>query len=444
MLFSRRKLRLIIIPLLIEQALAVTIGMADSIMVASAGESAVSGVSLVDTVNLLLFYLFSALAGGGSVVISQLIGQKNVDRAKEASKQLVYLVFAVSLSLAIFTLLFRVSLLKLIFGSVSAEVMENAKIYFLFTAISYPFLGIYHAGASVYRAMGNTKISMTSSIIMNLLNIFGNAMLIYGFKMGAMGAGIATLFARTVGAFIMLILVCDKKQLVHVKKLFRYKPNFILIKQICRIGVPNGLEHGMFQFGKVITQSVITLFGTVQIAANAVASSLTSLQYIPGTAIGHALITVVGTSIGANEKEEAKIYTRKLVKLTYAIIFLISLVLCLLPNTLIGFYGLSSESSAIAKKIIITHSIMVCTIWPISFTLPNAFRAASDVKFPMIIAVISMWIFRVGFSFILAVHFKMGVMGVWVAMFMDWLFRAIIFMIRYFRKTWLKKYHGLT
>ncbi len=440
MLFSRKNLARIIIPLLIEQTLAITIGMVDSVMVSSVGETAVSSVSLVDTVNLLLVYLFSAFAGGGAVVISQLIGQKDYDGAKEASKQLIWIVFLVACGITALALSFRISLLRLIFGSIEPEVMEHAKIYFLFTALSFPFLGLYNACASVFRAMGNSRVSMVISVVMNLLNVGGNALLIFVFRWGVAGAAIATLFSRIVGAFIMLLLVKDKRNLIFVEKLFRYKPKATYIKRICGIGIPNGMENGMFQLGKVITQSLISGFGTIQIAANAVSNSLTSLQYIPGNAIGLAMVVVVGRCIGAGEKEQAKKYARKLVGLTYVCIWVISAILCIFSSHLVGLYNLSAESTAIARQLLFFHSICVCTIWPFAFTLANAFRAASDVKFPMIISVFSMWVFRVGLSFVFGKYLAMGVSGVWIAMVCDWAFRATFFTIRYIKGTWLKKH----
>ncbi len=443
MLFSNQDLRKIIIPLLIEQTLAITIGMLDSAMVASAGEAAVSGVSLVDTVNLLLIYIFSALAGGGSIVISQFLGKENYKLAKEASKQLIWVVFLVSFAVMTLTLIFRHPLLHLIFGSIADDVMANAQIYFLFTALSYPFLGIFNAGASVFRAVGNSRISMLTSVVMNVLNIIGNALLIFCFHMGAAGAAIATLFSRIVGAVIMLVLVQDKRRIIYVENLLHFRPNMALIKRICGIGIPNGLENGMFQFGKVITQSLISGFGTMQIAANAVANSLTSLQYIPGTTIGLTIVTVVGRCIGAEEKEQAKSYTKKLLGITYALIIFISLILCMFSKQFTGIYHLSEESTKIALHLLIFHCVCVSTIWPFAFTLPNSFRAASDVKYTMVLSVCSMWVFRVGLSFVCSKMLHMEIYGVWLAMSVDWLFRAFMFFIRYLRGTWLTKYKPL-
>lgn len=419
MMFSNLDLRKIIVPLIIEQFLAVTIGMLDTVMVAWAGEEAVSGVSLVDSVNLLMIYIFSALAGGGAVTISQILGTKNKEYAGEAAKQLVWVVFLVSALIMTIMLIFRKSLLSLIFGSVTPQVMANAQIYFLFTALSYPFLALYNAGASIFRATGNSKISMKVSFVMNLTNFCGNALLIFVFRLGAAGAAIATLFARFVGAIIMMYLAHDTKLPVHIQRIFRYKPDFNLIKRICGIGIPNGAENGIFQFGKVLTQSLISSFGTMHIAANAAASGLSSIQYTPGTAIGLAMITIVGRCVGAGEKEQAKEYAKKLLKIAYIMMASLALVMAIFAKPLVGLYGLSPESADLAHKLLLMHSLAIATVHPTAFCLTNSFRAANDVKYTMMLSIASMWIFRVGFSYILGKYLGLGVTGVWCAMILE-------------------------
>lgn len=424
---------------MLEQTLAITTGMADSIMVASAGEAAVSGVSLVDTVNLLMIYLFTALAGGGAVVISQFIGRNDLENAKSSAKQLIWIVLSISSALMIIALILRAPLLRWIFGSIDQLVMENAKVYFLFTAMSFPFFALYNSCAAIFRSMGNSKISLNISIVMNAINVLGNALLIFVFHMGAAGAAIATLVARIIGAALMLIFVHNKKNIVYVEKLIHYKPNFLLIKKICSIGIPNGFENSMFQFGKVMTQSLISTFGTAQIAANAVGNAISPIQYIPGNAIGLTMITIIGQCVGAREKEQAKKYALKLLTIAYLSIITISVFMCIFAKPLISFYNLSYESSELTYKLIIYHSLAVSLIWPTAFTLPNSFRAANDVKFTMILSITSMWIFRVGLSYVFGLYMNMGVMGVWYAMTCDWLFRAIIFGTRYIKGTWLKR-----
>jgi len=440
MLFSRKDLFTIIAPLMVEQLLAVTIGMLDTMMVASAGEAAVSGVSLVDSLNLLLIYLFSALATGGAVITSQFLGAKNFEAARKSAKQLIYVVFIVSTIIMLCAVIFRSQILRLIFGSIDTSIMENAKIYFLFTAISYPFLALYNGGAALFRSMGNSKISMRASLIMNIINVSGNAILIFVFHLGAAGAAIATLFSRIVGSMIMLVLIHDKHGSIYIEKLFHYKPDFGIIKSILRIGIPNGMENSMFQLGKVLTQSLIASFGTIAIAANAAANALSSMQYIFGTAISLSMVTIVGRCIGAGEINQAKKYTIKLLSIAYTAIFIVALTMTIFIKPLISLYNLSPASSQLAYYLMLYHAACVCTIWPAAFTLPNAFRAASDVKYPLLISMISMWVFRVALSYVLGLYFGLGIMGVWIAMTSDWLFRAILFLIRFVRGRWTTKY----
>lgn len=443
MIFSNQELKKIIIPLVIEQFLTVTIGMLDTVMVAHAGEAAVSGVSLVDSINLLMLYILTALAAGGAATISQFMGAGNMKNANKAAKQLVWIVTLVAIVVMLVMLVFRKGLLSMVFGGVTSEVMGNAQIYFLFTALSYPFLGLYNAGASIFRAMGNSKISMNVSFMMNVVHLLINAVLIYAMNMGAAGAAISTLLSRILGAAMIMILVYDKNLPVHVEKLFSYKPDFKIIKRICGIGIPNGAENGMFQFGKVITQSLVSSMGTVSIAANAAANGLSSLQYASGTAIGMAMITVVGRCVGAEEKQQAKYYARKLLIIAYALMASVAIIMAIFVKPLVGMYGLSAQASDMAIKLLVIHSIVLALIHPVAFCLANSFRAANDVSYTMIVAIVSMWICRIGFSYVFVKFLGMGLFGIWFAMFCDWAVRAVIFGIRFVRGTWLTKYRAL-
>ena len=429
MLFSNKDLKKIIVPLLIEQFFVVLVGMADTVMVSSCGEASVSGVSLVNSFNLFLTYLFTALCSGGAIVIAQLIGKKDFEKAMEAGKQLIYVTVFIASLVSIIMVFFRKYILGLIFGKIELDVMDSALDYSLYTSISFIFLVLYNAGASFYRAHGNTRISMAVSLITNLINVAGNALLIFGFNMGASGAGIATLFSYIIGSIIILTSACRKNKSIYINKLFNYKPDFKLIKNICGIGIPSGLENGMFQFGKVITLSLISALGTAQIAANATANTLVGFQYACGTALGIAMTTVVGRCVGAKQREQAKYYAKKLTAITYVCVIAVSVILCVFSTFFVGMFNLSTGATKLAQEIIYVHSIFICTIWPVAFTLPNSFRAASDVRFTMIIAISSMWALRVGLSFVFTGFLNMGVMGVWYAMFCDWILRFIVFTI---------------
>ena len=427
-------------PLVIEQFLAVTIGMADTVMVATNGEAAVSGISLVDSINMLLVQIFAALATGGAVVASQYLGRQDRNSACRSAKQLLYTMTVLAVGITVVSVVFCLQILRFVFGGIASDVMANAQIYYRLTALSYPFLAIYNAGAALFRSMGNSRISMLVSLLMNLINIIGNAILIYGFNWSVAGAGTATLFSRIVAAVLMLILIRTKDNLIFIENIFHFEFHPDMIQKILAIGVPNGLENGMFQIGKLIVQNLVTTLGTSAIAANAIANSISSFPNIPGTAIGLGLITVVGQCVGARDYEHAVFYTKRLMKVAYFSMGALDVLLFLLAGPITGVFHLSAEATATAAQILVYFAVFNAVIWPVSFTLPNALRAAGDARFTMATSMISMWVFRIGFSYILGLSLGLGVEGTWFAMYIDWSVRAIVFLIRFAGGKWkLKK-----
>lgn len=454
MLFTKKDLLKLILPLIAQQLLAILVSMVDSIMVSHAGEAAVSGVSLVGTLDSLLVQAFTALTTGGAVIVSQYIGKKDYERANDAAKQLIFATTIVSALLSAAVMAVRIPLLNLFYGSTEAAVMRNAQEYLFFMLFSFPFLAINNACSSLFRTMGNSLTPLLCSMGTNVINIAGNALLIYVFEMGAAGAAISTLAARIVTTFLLSGLLRNKKHMIRLENMHRYKPDFKVIKRILQIGIPSGIENSLFQFGKLLTQSVIATMSTAAIAANSVANTLSTLQHIPGIAIGAATVPIVGRCIGAREKEQAKKYSRILITSAYLGNLAIVLITTLLLRPIIGLYTLSDEAVNLAVKILLFHAAAATFLWPPSFSLPHVFRAASDVKFPSVISSVSMWVFRVGFSYLLALDqislfgitvpcFGLGIMGVWYAMAADWLFRAVIYGIRYISNRWLTKYKDL-
>lgn len=440
MMFSKKDLRRLIVPLIIEQALALTIGMADTMMVSSCGESAVSGISLVDSINQLLIAVFSALATGDSVVTAQYLGRKEKEMACKSARQLVYATALLAVSVMVLCLSLCGVLIRGIFGQISAPVYEAAFLYFFLSALSYPFLALYNAGAALFRAMGNSKISMVNSLIMNLINVALNAVFIFLCRWGVFGAALATLVSRVVGVVILLKMLSNRNLPVYVDRYLRgFSLDTRLIRTLMRIGIPNSCENGMFQIGKLLVASIVSTFGTVSIAANAISGSMGSLMMIPGSAMGFAMITVVGQCMGAGRQEEAKKYTRLLMKITYACVIPFNGLLMLLAYPLLGLYHLSASTTELAHTLFMMNALAVMTIWPLSFTLPNALRAAGDVKFTMVVAIVSMWVFRLGGGYLLSVCLGMGVVGIYLGMFTDWLFRLILFVLRYQSGKWSRK-----
>lgn len=435
-LFSNRELANLIGPLVIEQLLAVFVGMADSIMVANVGEAAVSGVSLVDNIMILIINIFAALATGGAVVAGQYIGRKDEKSACKAATQLVWFVSLSAVAIMILVYLGKDIILNQVFGHITAEVKGHADIYLLIVTASIPFIALYNGGAAIFRAMGNSQVSMRVSLLMNAINVTGNAILVFGLRIGTAGVAIPTLISRMVAAIVITVLLCNQTRILHIERTLKIRFDGRMIRKILAIGVPNGLENSMFQLGKILVLSLVSTFGTYAIAANAVSNAIALFQILPGMAISLAITTVISQCVGANDYEQVHYYLKKLLAIIYvAMVGTVALIFLALP-LILKAYNLSDQTVAAATNIIHFHGISAMIIWPLSFALPAAYRAAGDAKACMYTSIVSMWIFRIGFSYLVGKYMGLGVFGVWVAMVIDWVVRAICFIIRYFNGKW--------
>lgn len=434
-LFSNRALAALILPLILEQTLAITVGMADTMMVASVGEAGVSGVSLMDMINNLIFSVLAALATGGTVVVSQYLGANRLTDARDTSKQVVLTVFSAAAVLALLTALLRKELIRLLFGSIEADVMDAALTYLTVSAISYPFLGVYNAYAALFRAMGKTSITFYTSIVGNILNVAGNAVCIFGLHMGVLGVAIPSLLSRAVMALILYVCLKNPTHVLSVDRL-SFRPDVEQIRKILYIGVPGGIENALFQGGRVLVVSIISLFGTIQIAANGVANSLDNMGCIVGQAMNLAMVAVIGRCAGTLDQGQIRYYTKKLMAFTYIATAVVNTTIIISLPLLLSLYGLSDETTVLAYKLVMIHNGFAMLLWPVSFVFPNMLRACNDVKYPMRISIFSMAAFRIGFSYVLGVRFGMGALGVWYAMILDWVFRCICFVGRYLHGDW--------
>ena len=434
--FSRKDLLILIWPLLIEQLLSVAMGFVDMLMVSGVGDEAVSAVGLVDSLNNLLIQLFAALAGGGAVVCSQYLGRKDRDNAKKAAGQLYFIIILASSLIALSMIIFNRPILSLIFGSIDESVMTYCIHYLLITSMSFPFLGIYNAGSALFRAQGNSIVSMQAGLVMNIMNVVGNALLIYVFNMEVIGAALATLIGRVVASLFVSIRLRRNKGELSVKHIRDLKPEKQMIKRILAIGIPSGVENSMFQIGKLILSSLVSSLGTVSIAANAVANSISGIANIPGSTISLAMMPVVGRLVGAGKRNAARYYGKLLTGIAFVGLFITNITLFFTIPYIVPAFGLSNES-AITINVIRWFNVFSIGFWGFSFTLPNALRAGGDAKFTMIVSTISMWAFRVILSYIFVLVFNMGLLGIWLGMFIDWIFRSICFIIRFHSGKWL-------
>ena len=437
-LFSRNDLVRLIIPLIVDQFLQVAVGLSDSIMVARVGEAAVSGVSLVDTVMLLIINIFTALATGGAVIAGQYLGRKDPKTGCEATAQLFNFTFLFSIFIMILGYLGQNVILYHVFGKIEPEVMKDSRTYLLIVLSSIPMIAMYNAGAAIFRAMGNSNIAMKTSLLMNSINVFGNALLIFGFHRGVEGVAIPTVVSRGVACVVILILLNNQEHELHILHPYPFKIKWNVLEKILYIGIPNGLENSMFQLGKIAVLSLVSGLGTASLAANAVGNNIANFAILPGMSFGFALLTVCAQCVGAGDFEQVKYYTKHMMRVEYLCLIASNLIVILALPFILSIYNLSDEAAQYANDIILYHAACVVTIWPLSFTLPNTLRAAADVKVTMVLSIISMWVFRFGFSYLLTMVFHMGIFGVWVAMTIDWLVRGIFFVCRYKSGRWQK------
>ncbi len=437
-LFNNQMLKRLIIPLVIEQALAVAVGMVDTMMVSSVGEAAVSGVSLVDLITVLIFNIFAALSTGGAVVISQYLGAKNHQKACDSASQLVLLSAFLGALVGVGCFVFAPNIMANLFGHLETDVYAAGLLYLRVSAFSFPFLSLYNAGAAMFRSIGNSKISMRVSVVMNIMNVVGNAICIFGLRMGVMGVAVPSLISRVVAA-VMMIYLCTRPN-VAVRVVIPRKIEPAMARRILTIGIPSAFENSLFQGGRILVVGMIATFGTVQITANAVAYNLTALGCIPGNAFSLAMIAVVGRCIGAGDTDQAIYYTRKIMVWIMIVGGLANVTVLLISPLLLLLYSISAQTASLAYALTAIHAGVGILIWPIAFVLPNALRAANDVKYTMVISIISMGLCRLGGGYILCICLGLGAVGIWWAMVIDWVFRCVFFTWRFLSGRWKTKY----
>jgi putative MATE family efflux protein len=438
--WNKRALFTLLWPLVVEQILAVTMGMADTIMVSPIGEYAVSAVNIIDNINNLLIIAIIAMCTGGAVVVSQYIGRQEPRNSGIASKQLVYIVILISLFLMAVSIAFRRPIISLIYGKIENSVMGAASVYFFISAVSYPFLALYNANAALFRAAGNSKVTMQIALLVNVLNIGGNYLLIFGMKLGVTGAALSTLICRISAALITAVMLSrNRNSPISLSGLFRIRFNRAVIRSILNVGIPSGLENSMFQVGRLLTQRIFAVFGTSTLAANAIATVVNSFSYMPGMAFGIGLLTIVGQCVGAGDYGEAKKQTVRIIKYAYFTLFIIGALIYIFMEPLIDLFALSPESHKIAVSFLRVHCISMALAWPLSFGVPNALRAAGDARFVMAASTISMWTVRVSAAYLFTFTFGIGPLGVWLAMGVDFIVRSVTFTLRWVRGKWQEK-----
>ena len=435
-LYTNKALLYLFIPLLVEYALEFFVGFADSIMVASLGEAAISGVSLVDFLVQLLIFSFSALATGGAVVAGQYLGDKQLDKAQDSATQLVWFSTILSTVLMIAVIILRQFLIGLLFGQIEADVWANADMYLYIIALSIPFIAIYNAGAAIFRTTNNASLPMKIMLVCDVLNVIGNAFCIYYLGWDVRGVAIPTVISRAISAFVIMYFAVDDNYKLHIKKTLKHKFDFYILKKVLNVGIPYGIENGLFQLGRVLVLSIVSTFGTMAIAANSVGYAIGIFSVLPGFAINLGLTAVISNCVGANDYEQARYYNKKCLIIVFVSHIVINIAIFALLPLILGIYNLSAQTAAMTTEMVIWHGIFAIIIWPLSFTIPATFRGAGDSKSVMHISLAVMFACRIGLSYIIADWMGIGVFGTWIAMFIDWYVRAAIYIYRYFSNKW--------
>ena len=435
-LYSNRALLALFIPLLIEYGLEFLMGFADSVMVASLGEAAISGVSLVDFLVQLLIFSFSALGTGGAVVAGQYLGSNQIKKARNSATQLIWFSTILSTVMMVAVLVARQFLIGILFGQIEADVWAISEMYLYFMALSIPFLAIYNAGAAIFRTTNDASLPMKILFVCDVINVIGNAICIYYLGWDVRGVAIPTVISRLLAAVAILYFITDEDYKLHIKKTLKHKFDFNILKKVLQVGVPYGVENGLFQLGRVLVLSLVSTFGTMAIAANSVGYAIGIFSVLPGFAINLGLTAVISRCVGANDYEQARYYNKKmLVVVVMSHVIVNAIIFAALP-LIVSIYGLSPQTAAMTGEMVIWHGIFAIIIWPLSFTLPSTFRGAGDSKSVMYISLAVMFTCRIALSYVIADWMGIGVFGTWIAMFVDWYVRAGIYIYRYFSNKW--------
>lgn len=440
-LFTNKALVNLTIPVIIDALLAIMAGIVDSAMVSSAGEAAVSAVSLVDSINVLFISFISAIAIGGSVVTSQYTGSRNFEKARTSARQLLYAAFTIALTLMVILLCLRKPLLRAVYGQIAQDVFTNANTYFFYTLLGYPFFALGCSSTAVLRSMGKTRSATVITVSTNLFNVFGNAVLIYGFGMGVAGAAISTTCCRILYAALGLILAHSKQLPAHFEYLLKFRFDMDVMRRVLRIGITNGLENSLFQIGKILISSLVSSFGTIYIAANSVAFSICNIGWTIIGAFGTVSLTVVGQCIGAGLPDQAKAYSKKLITVATICVYVLFSAVFLLRDQLVRLFDFGPEALEVAAYYTGVGAICALTcFYSFSFLPMSIFRAAGDIRYAMTVSVASMFAFRVAACYLLNYLFpNLGLMCVYLGMWADWVFRSILNFFHYRSGKWLKK-----
>lgn len=447
MKFVRKDVFNLTIPIFTEQLFVMSMGMINTIMAGNIGKEAVSAIGMVDSINNIFIAFFSALAIGGTVVVAQFIGQGNVKLANESMKQVLYSGILIAFGITLFTWIFRGQLIDLLFGSADDTVIKDTHTYLNITLFTYPLIALDLICNGILRGAGDSKTPMKISIFMNFLNVILSFMLIYGINindgiininvhgLGIKGAALGIAIARIIGAIIVLAVLLSGTRIIKLTKLTEFRFNKNLLKPIFNIGIPASVESLLFNCGKLITQIYIVDIGTIAIASNAITVSVSNMLNIPGNALSIAATALVGQYMGRRKIDEADRCLSYMTKLSTAALISVGIVFIPFAKFIASLYTRNIEIIDLTTRLLIINGLAMA-LWAISFVLPAGLKGAGDAKYTMITSIVGMWIFRITFGYILGIPLGLGLIGVWIGMYTDWIVRGILYIIRFRQGKW--------
>jgi putative MATE family efflux protein len=449
--WKRRDIMKMTIPVLMEQAFLMSLGVVNTIMASRIGEEAVSAIGMVDSIHFIFIAFFSALAVGGTVVVAQLTGQGKTREANNAIQQALFSGLLLSVAVTALMWFIKQPLITTIYSTAEPAVLENAFLYFNITVWTYPLICLSTIAFGVLRGAGDTKTPMKINVAINVVNLVLSYTLIYGigpvfgmdeassnasplaFLLAGMevrGAAIAISIARGLGAVGALFVLVRGTRQVRLGSITRFRLNMSLQRSIFGVGVPASVESMMFNGGKLITQVFIVSLGTVSIASNYVAGSMNSLSLIPGNALAIVATTMVGQAMGRKDTEEAGFLMKYLTLASCAVLVVFGIVVFPIAPLLASLYSQDTEVVRLATELFRMSLVVSPLIWAWSFLLPSGLKGAGDVRFTMISSIIGMWTFRIGTGWLFAIPLGLGVPGIWMGMYADWFVRGILFGLR--------------
>ncbi len=437
--FTDSMLKAMIVPLVIEQLLQMIVGLADTMMVSHAGEAVVAGVGLDTMIYTIFIYLFTAISSGGAVVVAQYIGSKDRENGNMAASQIFHLAGVLSLACMVLMLLFGSGLLRVMYPDTEPATMEACRTYMWIVSLSFPANAVYNAGAALYRTMGRTSVTMKVSLAANIVNVIGNAVGIFVLHAGAAGVAWPTTISWYLAAAVMTWLCFrrDREVRIEWKHMLRLHPG--MAKRILGVAIPNSVENTLFQAAKVVLGMLVATFGTSQIAANTTGQTFWSLAACMGVSMGTVFITVIGRCVGAGDTEAAEWYMRKLTRLSVVLALVWNVVVMALTPLLLPLYDLGADTKRLILIIVAIHNLFSATVQPFSGPLSSGLRAAGDVKFTMWSSIFATVFCRTLLSYILALWLNMGVIGIALAMVLDWCIKGALDIWRFRSGKWKDK-----